>query len=177
MPAPACPRAWNPRCRRGTRTRPPSPGCHPSCWRPTWQSRPPRSPTSAPGRRSRPAGCTSISISELPLLDHHCHGVIAAPLPRARFEDLATESSSPPPVGTTHLDSPLGLMIRRWCAPLLDLEPFASNEEYLDRRRALGPGEVNRRFLRASRLSALLLDTGYRSADILQPAQMASVVG
>jgi uncharacterized protein len=68
-------------------------------------------------------------------------------------------------------------VIRRWCAPLLDLEPFASNEEYLDRRLALGPDEVNRRFLRASRLSALLLDTGYRSADILQPAQMASVAG
>ena len=68
-------------------------------------------------------------------------------------------------------------MIRRWCAPLLDLQPFASNEEYVDRRLAIDPGEVNRRFLRASGLSALLLDTGYRSADILQPAEMASAAG
>ena len=68
-------------------------------------------------------------------------------------------------------------MIRRWCAPLLDLQPFASNEEYVDRRLAIDPGEVNRRFLRASGLSALLLDTGYRSADILQPAEMAAAAG
>jgi predicted TIM-barrel fold metal-dependent hydrolase len=68
-------------------------------------------------------------------------------------------------------------MIRRWCAPLLDLQPFASNEEYLDRRLALDPLEVNRRFLRASGLSALLLDTGYRSADILGPDGMAAAAG
>jgi uncharacterized protein len=68
-------------------------------------------------------------------------------------------------------------MIRRWCAPLLDLQPYASNEEYVDRRLALDPGEVNRRFLRASGLNTLLLDTGYRSADILQPAEMAAAAG
>jgi uncharacterized protein len=68
-------------------------------------------------------------------------------------------------------------MIRRWCAPLLDLQPFASNEDYVDRRLAIGPGEVNRRFLRASGLSTLLLDTGYRSEDILQPAEMAFAAG
>ena len=115
--------------------------------------------------------------SELPLLDHHCHGVVVGPLQRARFEDLATESSLPPAPGTTHLDSPLGLMIRRWCAPILDLEPFASNEEYVDRRLAIDPVEVNRRFLRACGLSSLLLDTGYRSADILRPAEMAAAAG
>ena len=68
-------------------------------------------------------------------------------------------------------------MIRRWCAPLLDLEPFSSNEEYIERRLAVDPVEVNRRFLRAARLSTLLLDTGYRSADILQPAEMAAAAG
>ena len=118
-----------------------------------------------------------IFTSEFPLLDHHCHGVIAQPLERERFEDLATESSLPPAVGTSHLDSPLGLMIRRWCAPILDLEPHASNEDYLARRRALDPAEVNRRFLRAAGLSGLLLDTGYRSADILGPAEMAEAAG
>jgi hypothetical protein len=68
-------------------------------------------------------------------------------------------------------------MIRRWCAPVIDLQPFASNEEYVDRRLAIDPLEVNRRFLRASGLSTLLLDTGYRSADILSPAEMASAAG
>lgn len=103
--------------------------------------------------------------------------MIAGPLERDRFEDLATESSSPPPAGTTHLDSPLGLMIRRWCAPILDLEPYVSIDDYLARRLALGAVEVNLRFLRAAGLSRLLLDTGYRSADILGPAEMAAAAG
>ena len=77
----------------------------------------------------------------------------------------------------THLDSPLGLMIRRWCAPILDLEPYVPVQEYLARRLALGALEVNRRFLRGSGLSRLLLDTGYRSADILGPAEMSVVAG
>lgn len=113
----------------------------------------------------------------MPLLDHHCHAIVAGPLDRARFEDLATESSYPPPAGTTHLDTPLGLMIRRWCAPIIDLAPLASNEQYIDRRLEIDPVEVNQRFLRASRLSAMLLDTGYRSAEILQPAEMAAAAG
>jgi predicted TIM-barrel fold metal-dependent hydrolase len=111
---------------------------------------------------------------DLLLIDHHCHGVIDQPLGRDRFEDLASESPYPPPRGTSHLDTPLGLVLRRWCAPLLDLEPHATSDEYLARRQALLPAEVNRRFLRAAGLSRLLLDTGYRSADILGPAEMAT---
>jgi uncharacterized protein len=68
-------------------------------------------------------------------------------------------------------------MIRRWCAPIIDLAPFASNEQYIDRRLEIDPVEVNQRFLRASRLSAMLLDTGYHSAEILQPAEMAAAAG
>ena len=75
------------------------------------------------------------------------------------------------------MDSPLGLMIRRWCAPILDLEPYVSVDEYLVRRLALGAIEVNRRFLRAAGLSRLLLDTGYRSADILGPDEMSAMAG
>jgi predicted TIM-barrel fold metal-dependent hydrolase len=103
--------------------------------------------------------------------------VVAQSLERDRFEDLATESSLPPAAGTSHLDSPLGLMIRRWCAPILGLRAHSAAEEYLDRRLALDPAEVNRRFLRAAGLSRLLLDTGYRSADILGPDEMAAAAG
>ena len=103
--------------------------------------------------------------------------MVAGPLERDRFEDLATESSWPPPAGTTQMDTPLGLMIRRWCAPLLDLEPYTPVEDYLARRIALGAVDVNRRFLRAAGLERLLLDTGYRSADILGPAEMSAAAG
>ena len=34
-------------------------------------------------------------LAELHLVDHHCHGVVEAPLDRATFEDLITESDAP----------------------------------------------------------------------------------
>ena len=44
-------------------------------------------------------------------------------------------------MGTTFFDSMLGLAVRRWCAPVLGLEPHASAEDYLTRRQQLGAGE------------------------------------
>jgi predicted TIM-barrel fold metal-dependent hydrolase len=91
---------------------------------------------------------------------------VPGPLDRAGFEELISESAWPAPKGTSAFDAPVGLAIRRWCAPVLDLEPFAPPEEYLARREALGADEVNRRFLRAAGVESFLIDTGYRSADI-----------
>lgn len=112
-----------------------------------------------------------------PLIDHHCHGVVGDALDRAGFEMLMTESDLPAPAGTTHLDSPLGLAIRRWCAPQLDLEPNIAAEKYLERRTALGPEQVNRRLLSSCGISHLLLDTGFQASSILTPAQMARASG
>jgi predicted TIM-barrel fold metal-dependent hydrolase len=106
------------------------------------------------------------------LVDHHCHGIAGSPLGREQFELLATEADQPGPAGTTAFDTQLGFMIRRWCAPLLDLEPHASPESYLARRAGLGSSEVNRRLLRATGVGTFLVETGYRSGGILTPAQM-----
>ena len=114
-------------------------------------------------------------LDGLGLVDHHCHGVVTTDLDRAGFEDLISESFDPAPPGTSHVDTPVGLAIRRWCAPVLDLEPLATTGEYLARRSELGAEEVNRRLLRASGLSALLVETGYRSADVAGPDAMASL--
>ncbi|HUZ22508.1 MAG TPA: amidohydrolase family protein [Streptosporangiaceae bacterium] len=111
------------------------------------------------------------------LIDHHCHGVVRDDLDRPAFEQLMTESALPAPPGTTHLDTPMGLAIRRWCAPLLDLPRHAPAERYLERRAELGTAEVNRRLLTAAGISHLLLDTGYTPAAILAPAEMARVAG
>ena len=86
----------------------------------------------------------------LPLIDHHVHGVVTADLDRAGFELLISEASGPPAAGTTAFDSQLGFAIRRWCAPVLDLEPLEPAENYLRRRAELGAGEVNRRLLTAA---------------------------
>jgi hypothetical protein len=108
-----------------------------------------------------------------PLIDHHCHGVSPAELDFAQFQTLFSESYRPPPKGTTEFQKPLGLAIRRFCAPMLDLEPSCKAEAYVERRQALGATEVNRRFLRASALDSLLIDTGHRSNAILDVAAMA----
>jgi len=113
----------------------------------------------------------------LSLVDHHCHGIVLEELDRPAFERLITEGD--PPLGTTHgsFDSPLGLAIRRWCAPVLGLEPHAVAERYLERRAELGPRKASRLLLRASQSGTLLLDTGLRASEVLDPAAMAELAG
>jgi uncharacterized protein len=117
---------------------------------------------------------TTAGLESLALIDHHVHGVVTADLDLAGFENLISEASGPPAPGTTPFDSQLGFLIRRWCAPVLDLEPHAPAEDYLGRRAELGTAEVNRRLLTAARVTAWLVDTGFRTDQITTPEQMAA---
>ncbi|MGI9006318.1 MAG: amidohydrolase family protein [Streptosporangiaceae bacterium] len=108
----------------------------------------------------------------LPLIDHHVHGVVTTELDRAGFELLISEASGPPAPGTTVFDSQLGFAIRRWCAPVLDLEPLGPAEDYLRRRAELGPAEVNRRLLSAAGVAQWLVDTGYQGGQVTTPEQL-----
>jgi hypothetical protein len=100
-------------------------------------------------------------FAQYPLLDAHCHGVVTHDLTDTEFEALASESRLPARPGCSPLDSPIGLAIRRWCAPVLDLPEHAPTAEYLRRRRELGSAEVNRRLIRAAGLHSMLVDTGF----------------
>ena len=95
--------------------------------------------------------CLLRVLSRLPLIDHHCHGVSPAELDWKQFQALFSESYRPPPPGTNEFQKPLGLAIRAFCAPLLDLEPHVSGEAYVERRLKLGAAEVNRRLMRGVR--------------------------
>ncbi|MFO0992329.1 MAG: hypothetical protein U1E67_10405 [Hyphomicrobiales bacterium] len=106
------------------------------------------------------------SVFSTPLIDHHCHGVSPAELDWKQFQALFSESYRPPPPGTNEFQKPLGLAIRAFCAPLLDLEPHVSGEAYVERRLRLGAAEVNRRLMRGSDLDCLIVDTGHRSSAI-----------
>lgn len=117
------------------------------------------------------------AVSRLPLLDQHCHGIIQHDPSDAEFESLINEGGNPPAPGTTRWDSPVGLALRRHCAPVLDLEPFAAPADYLARRQALGAEEVNRRLLQAAGTAGLILDTGFRSSEIADPPAMARLAG
>jgi hypothetical protein len=90
---------------------------------------------------------------------------------------LLNEADGAATAAGTPFDSLAGLALRRWCPPLLGLPPHASPESYLDRRAALGWDEVSRRFLGASGLAALCVDTGYTPADLLSPGETAGRAG
>jgi uncharacterized protein len=124
-----------------------------------------------------PGGTLGAFVDGLPLLDHHCHGVVRTDLDRAGFESLASESDWPAPPGQTHLDSQAGIAIRAACAPLLDLPRHSDAATYLRRRAELGASEVNRRLLRATGIETYFVETGYRGGEVMTPQEVAEVAG
>lgn len=114
--------------------------------------------------------------ASVPLVDHHCHGLVTAELDRPGLEALISEGG-PPAEGLTNFDTPVGLAIRRHCAPLLDLPPHVPAEEYLARRAELGTVEVDRRFLAATGTARYLVDTGHNPAGLTTPEQLAELSG
>jgi uncharacterized protein len=113
-------------------------------------------------------------VASAPLIDHHCHGVVAAGDP---IEPLLNEADGAAAADGMALDSLAGLALRKWCPPLLGLPAHAPAADYQARRDALGGPEVNRRFLRACGLAALCVDTGYAPAALLSPAETAACAG
>jgi len=116
-------------------------------------------------------------IESLPLVDHHCHGVVRRGLDRAAFEALLTEADAGGGPDGGLFDSRIGFAVRRWCAPVLDLPAHAEPDDYLARRAELGAAEVNRRFLRAAGLAALCVDTGHTPEPLLEPAELGCLAG
>jgi predicted TIM-barrel fold metal-dependent hydrolase len=113
----------------------------------------------------------------LRLVDAHCHAILAGSPDPAGFARAASEADVAPPPGISLLDGPVGLAIRRWCAPVLDLPAGAPMEEYLARRAELGVEDVNRRLLNAAALSHVLIDTGLDSSALAPPAEVAQAAG
>jgi predicted TIM-barrel fold metal-dependent hydrolase len=114
------------------------------------------------------------AVDQLGLVDHHCHSVTGAELDRPGFEAYLTEAPDPAAAGGSTFDTQLGLAIRRWCAPVLDLDPHPEPEDYLARRAALGAAAANRLLLRAAGAVELLVDGGYQPAQPLAPDALAT---
>jgi predicted TIM-barrel fold metal-dependent hydrolase len=113
----------------------------------------------------------------LALVDHHVHGILTGELDGAAIESGLMESTEPPPPGTSGFDTQLGFAVRRWCAPVLDLEPLAPSRDYVRRRLELGSTEAARRFLTAAAADTWLVDTGYQSDAVTTPDELARVSG
>jgi predicted TIM-barrel fold metal-dependent hydrolase len=109
-------------------------------------------------------GPATGALRHLPLVDAHCHQLLThAP---ADFERHLTEADRPG-IGW---DTAVGMAVRRWCAPALDLPPLAPPADYLRRRAELGHDEVTSRLLGAAGLSHLLVDSGPSGPGMAPPA-------
>jgi predicted TIM-barrel fold metal-dependent hydrolase len=115
-------------------------------------------------------------LHHIGLIDHHVHGSFNEPVDRAGFEAAINEGSTDPVPGfMTQFDSPLGLSIRRWCAPLLGLEPLARADDYWARRSEFSPDELARIMLPAARVSRWIVDTGFKGDLITTPEQLTKL--
>ncbi|WEO94078.1 amidohydrolase family protein [Streptomyces sp. FXJ1.172] len=115
------------------------------------------------------------ALAALPLVDHHCHGTVTADLTPAQFASLLTEGEAWP--GVSPFDTPVGVAVRRHCAPLLDLPRHAPPHAYTARRAELGRQEADRRFLTAAGAEAFFVDTGYAPHPLASPAELAAACG
>jgi predicted TIM-barrel fold metal-dependent hydrolase len=110
------------------------------------------------------------------LIDHHVHGNFNEPVDRGAFEAAINEGSTDPvPDFMSQFDSPLGLSIRRWCAPLLGLEPLAAADDYWARRSELSPDELARIMLPAANVGRWVVDTGFKGDLITTPEQLTKL--
>jgi predicted TIM-barrel fold metal-dependent hydrolase len=75
----------------------------------------------------------------------------------------------------SQFDSPLGLSIRRWCAPLLGLQPLAGADDYWARRSELSPDELSTIMLRAAGVGRWVVDTGFKGDLITTPDQLTAL--
>ncbi|MBC9820281.1 amidohydrolase family protein [Terrabacter sp. MAHUQ-38] len=117
-------------------------------------------------------------LDETRLVDHHVHGALRDAPSRTAYGDSLNEVDTDPlPPQTNPFDSQIGVAIRAWCAPVLGLERHASADDYWTVRAALSEDEVNRRFLTAAGVSHWLVDTGFRTDDLLSPAALAEAGG
>ena len=117
-------------------------------------------------------------LRSVALIDHHVHGVFTAPLDRADFEASINEGSTDPvPAFMSQFDSPLGLSIRRWCAPLLGLDTLATADDYWARRAELGPDELARLMLPAAGVARWIVDTGFKGDLITVPERLTELSG
>ena len=114
-------------------------------------------------------------VDQLPLLDHHVHGVFKSDPTIEQFANMITESDRQPKSLELAMNSQVGFATRKWCSPLIDLPAHADAQAYFDRRMQLGAEEVNRRMLKASGITYSLIETGYRGDEIHGPAAMAQL--
>ena len=117
------------------------------------------------------------ALDNMRLIDHHCHGLMRSELSRPDFELLATESDRPEPAGQTIFDSPFGITVRAEVSPLLGLDRHAEAETYWQARADIGQDELGKLLMPKTGIDTLIIDSGFRSTNILDLDEMGAVSG
>ena len=119
-----------------------------------------------------------VAALSAPLLDHHVHTSFTGPVSRPEFEECLNEASPEPvPAYMTQFDSQLGFAVRRWCAPLLGLDPHAPADAYWARRAELGEEAVARALLPAAGVGGWIVDPGFAGDRVTPTATLAAWSG
>jgi predicted TIM-barrel fold metal-dependent hydrolase len=113
----------------------------------------------------------------VPLVDHHCHGLVRGDVDVQAFELLATESEWPPTTYSTPFDSPLGVFIRAECAASLGLPRHGDAQSYMARREELGPRQVAKLLMAETGIADFVVDTGFSEGAVMEPAELAAITG
>ena len=130
------------------------------------------------GVQDRVPDALADRLRNIALVDHHVHGAFNKPIDRAGFEASINEGSTDPvPDFMTMFDSPLGLAIRRWCAPVLGLEAHAPADDYWARRSEIGPDELTAAMLTRAGVSRWIVDTGFKGDLLTTPEQLTELSG
>ncbi|RDH80477.1 amidohydrolase [Mycolicibacterium moriokaense] len=128
------------------------------------------------GVEDRVPAALADHLRGIALIDHHVHGAFNKPIDRPGFEASINEGSTDPvPDFMTMFDSPLGLAIRRWCAPVLGLPPHTGADDYWARRSEFGPDELTTAMLSRAGVARWVVDTGFKGEEIATPEQMTEL--
>lgn len=135
-------------------------------------------PDAFAGVQDRVPDALADRLRNIALVDHHVHGAFNKPIDRAGFEASINEGSTDPvPDFMTMFDSPLGIAIRRWCAPVLGLEAHAPADDYWARRSEIGPDELTAAMLTRAGVSRWIVDTGFKGDLLTTPEQLTELSG
>ena len=108
------------------------------------------------------------------LVDHHVHGWFTEPGDRAAFESALNEGATGPV--SSGFDLPVGVAVRRWCAPLLGLPALAPADDYWEARAATPYDELVRTFVDAAGVDHWIVDTGLTPGLLTDPGPRSEVV-
>ena len=115
------------------------------------------------------------TLRDARFVDHHVHSILRGRLSAERLVEGLSETDRPDAAALGGVEHQLGVALRRWCAPLQGQEPHVAGADWLAHRETLANEVVASTLLPLAGLEALFVDTGYRSDELLSPAQLASL--